>query len=45
MAIDYPEPHRREALIGTLLVHGVLLLLFIFIVFKGPNPPLAALGG
>ena len=45
MAIDYPEPHRREALIGTLLVHGVLLLLFIFTVFKGPNPPLAALGG
>ena len=45
MAIDYPEPHRREALIGTLLVHGVLLLLFMFMVFKGPNPPLAALGG
>ena len=45
MAIDYPEPHRREALIGTLLVHGLLLLLFMFMVFKGPNPPLAALGG
>ena len=45
MAIDYPEPHRREALIGTLVVHGVLLLLFMFLVFKGPNPPLAALGG
>ncbi|WP_201984935.1 hypothetical protein [Hymenobacter rubidus] len=45
MAIDYPEPHRREALIGTLVIHGVLLLLFIFMVFKGPNPPLAALGG
>ena len=45
MAIDYPEPHRREALVGTLVVHGVLLLLFIFMVFKGPNPPLTALGG
>lgn len=45
MAIDYREPHRREGLIGTLVVHGVLLLLFIFMVFKGPNPPLAALGG
>jgi len=45
MAIDYPEPHRRQALIGTLLVHGALLLLFIFMVFKGPNPPLAPLGG
>ncbi|WP_310392560.1 hypothetical protein [Hymenobacter sp.] len=45
MAIDYPEPHRREALIGTLVVNGLLLLLFIFTVFKGPNPPLAAIGG
>lgn len=45
MAIDYPEPHRREALIGTLVVHGLLLLLFIFTVFKGPNPPLMAIGG
>jgi hypothetical protein len=45
MAIDYPEQHRREALIGTLVVHGVLLLLFMFMVFKGPNPPLAALAG
>ena len=45
MAIDYPEPHRREALIGTLVVHGILLLLFIFMVFKGPNPPLATLAG
>jgi outer membrane biosynthesis protein TonB len=45
MAIDYQEPHRREGLIGTLVVHGVLLLLFMFMVFKGPNPPLAAIGG
>ena len=45
MAIDYQEPHRREGLIGTLVVHGLLLLLFIFMVFKGPNPPLSAIGG
>jgi hypothetical protein len=45
MAIDYPEPHRRQALIGTLVVHGLLLLLFLFTHFSGPNPPLAALGG
>lgn len=45
MAIDYPEPHRREALIGTLVVHGLLLLLFLFTHFHGPNPPLAAMGG
>ena len=45
MAIDYPEPHRREALIGTLVVHGLLLLLFLFTHFHGPNPPLAASGG
>ena len=43
MAIDYQEPHRREGLIGTLVVHGVLLLIFIFTVFKGPNPPLETL--
>lgn len=45
MAIDYQEPHRREGLIGTVVVHGALLLLFIFSVFKGPNPPLAVIGG
>ncbi|WP_426059174.1 hypothetical protein [Hymenobacter sp. B1770] len=45
MAIDYPEPHRREALIGTLVLHGLLLLFFMFTFFKGPNPPLAAMGG
>jgi hypothetical protein len=45
MAIDYQEPHRREGLIGTLVIHGVLLLLFMFMVFKGPNPPLQAIGG
>lgn len=45
MAIDYQEPHRREGLIGTLVVHGLLLLLFVFTVFKGPNPPLTAIGG
>ncbi|MBF9220324.1 hypothetical protein [Hymenobacter ruricola] len=45
MAIDYQEPHRREGLIGTLVVHGGLLLLFIFMVFKGPDPPLQPLGG
>ena len=45
MAIDYQEPHRREGLIGTLAVHGLLLLLFMLMVFKGPNPPLQAIGG
>ena len=40
MAIDYPEPNRRTALMGTLLVHGLLLLLFLFVHFAGPNPPL-----
>lgn len=40
MAIDYPEQHRREALIGTIVLHVLLLLLFIFAKFNGPNPPL-----
>ena len=40
MAIDYPEQHRREALIGTVVLHLLLALLFYFSVFRGPNPPL-----
>ncbi len=40
MALDYPEQHRREALIGAVALHGALALFFIFTVFKGPNPPL-----
>ncbi|MGI4864258.1 MAG: hypothetical protein ACRYFZ_10080 [Janthinobacterium lividum] len=45
MALDYPEQHRREALIGTLIFHLLLALLFFFVVFKGPDPPLSAMGG
>lgn len=40
MAIDYPEQHRREALIGTIALHVLLVLLFFFAKFNGPNPPL-----
>jgi|SRR6476661_153986 len=40
MAIDYPEQHRREALIATVVLHGLLALLFFFMSFTGPNPPL-----
>ena len=40
MALDYPEEHRREGLIGTVVLHVLLALLFIFSVFNGPNPPL-----
>jgi len=45
MATDYREEHRREALIGTVALHAALAALFIFTVFKGPDPPLEALGG
>ncbi|QNP51753.1 hypothetical protein H9L05_17605 [Hymenobacter qilianensis] len=45
MALDYREHHRREALVGTVIVHVLLLLLFIFTVFKGPDPPLTEMGG
>ncbi|WP_400190926.1 hypothetical protein [Hymenobacter sp. B81] len=37
MAVEFREEHRREALIGTLVVHGLLALAFLLIVFK--NPP------
>lgn len=40
MALDYPEQHRREALIGTVALHVALALFFVFTIFRGPNPPL-----
>ena len=45
MALDYPEENRRAAIIGTVVVHLLLALLFYFSVFRGPTPPLEALGG
>lgn len=43
--MDYREEHRREALIGTVAIHALLAAAFIFTIFKGPDPPLAAFGG
>ncbi|WP_426491989.1 hypothetical protein [Hymenobacter sp. 102] len=43
--MEYREEHRREALIGTVVLHAALAALFIFTVFKGPDPPLESLGG
>ncbi len=40
VSIDYPEQHRREGLIGAVVFHALLLLLFLFMTFHGPNPPL-----
>ncbi|TGE24402.1 hypothetical protein E5K00_04065 [Hymenobacter aquaticus] len=45
MPIEYREQHRREAIIGTVVVHALLIGLFVFTVFKGPDPPLLGLGG
>lgn len=45
MALDYPEEHRREALAITAALVLLLALLCYFITFRGPNPPLEALGG
>ncbi len=45
MALDYPEEHRREALLITAAIVALLVLLCFFIKFSGPNPPLDALGG
>ena len=45
MALDYPEEHRREALLITAAIVVLLALLCFFIKFSGPNPPLEALGG
>ncbi|UOR06922.1 hypothetical protein MUN82_07415 [Hymenobacter aerilatus] len=34
------EEHRREALLGAVIIHGVLAVVLVFTVFKGPDPPL-----
>ncbi|WP_375437533.1 hypothetical protein [uncultured Hymenobacter sp.] len=43
--MEYREEHRKEAIIGTVLLHTLLAAMFFFTVFKGPDPPLDALGG
>ncbi|WP_324670555.1 hypothetical protein [Hymenobacter sp. GOD-10R] len=43
--MEYREEHRREAMIGTVIIHLALAAVFIFTVFKGPDPPLDTLGG
>ncbi|WBA43037.1 hypothetical protein [Hymenobacter canadensis] len=43
--MEYREEHRKEALVGTVLLHAALAAVFFFTVFKGPDPPLDALGG
>jgi hypothetical protein len=45
MALDYPEEHRREALVITAVVVLLLALVCFFLKFNGPNPPLDVLGG
>ncbi|RYY20311.1 MAG: hypothetical protein EOO36_03645 [Cytophagaceae bacterium] len=45
MALDYPEEHRREALGITAAIVALLALLCFYITFKGPDPPLTAMGG
>ncbi|QNH64011.1 hypothetical protein [Hymenobacter sediminicola] len=43
--MEYREEHRKEALLGTVLLHAALAAVFFFTVFKGPDPPLDTLGG
>ncbi|NML64255.1 hypothetical protein HHL22_03455 [Hymenobacter sp. RP-2-7] len=45
MALDYPEEHRREALLITTAIMLLLGLLCFFLRFNGPNPPLELMGG
>ena len=45
MALDYPEEHRREALLITIGIHVLLALICFFVVFRGPDPPLTEMGG
>ncbi|MBC8084136.1 MAG: hypothetical protein H7Z21_13080 [Hymenobacter sp.] len=43
--MEYREEHRKEAIIGTVLLHALLAAVLFFTVFKGPDPPLDAMGG
>jgi outer membrane biosynthesis protein TonB len=38
------EDYRKYGLLGTVIFHALLLLLLIFAIFRGPNPPLEAGG-
>ncbi|MCC2544877.1 hypothetical protein LJY25_00340 [Hymenobacter sp. BT175] len=44
MPIEYREQHRREAIIGTVLIHALLAGAFLLTVFRGPDPPLLGMG-
>ena len=44
MTTEENNNNRIAALMGTLLFHGLLLLLFLFIVFKTPIPPFPEAG-
>lgn len=45
MSTAIERKNRVTALIGTLAVHALLFFLFIWIVFKTPNPPFPESGG
>lgn len=38
------EDYRKYGLLGTVVFHALLLLILIFAIFRGPNPPLEAGG-
>lgn len=42
---DYQNTNRPLALILTLAVHGILVLLFVFLIFRTPIPPYPEVGG
>jgi hypothetical protein len=44
--MEYTEKSSRpQAITATIILHGLLLLLFLFFVMKVPDPPLRSLGG
>lgn len=42
---DYQNTNRPLALILTIAVHGLMVLLFIFLIFRTPIPPYPEVGG
>ncbi|HXA02668.1 MAG TPA: hypothetical protein VNW99_11810, partial [Cytophagaceae bacterium] len=44
--MEYTEKSSRpQAIISAIVLHGLLLLLFVFFMMKVPDPPLRSLGG
>ncbi len=43
--VDHDKSHISEGVVGSILIHGIILLIFFFFVISPPDPPLSEIGG